>query len=217
MVTDARAFVLEHTAPGRAPMIPEIELRLATEPTPLWEATQAWLDARGVEPPFWAFAWAGGQALARFVLDGGADVRGMVVVDLGAGGGIVGIAAGLRGAARVLCVDRDPIARAAASLNAERAGVLIETAEEMPERCDVLLAGDVFYDKAVAAMATGALDRTTALGGRGWVGDPGRPYLPDGLIEVAVFEVPVPPALESRERMRTRVLAWPVRARRDHS
>jgi predicted nicotinamide N-methyase len=205
---DARAFVLAHTVRARPPLVPELELHLATELTPLWEATQAWLDVRGVEPPYWAFAWAGGQALARFVLDGGVDVRGRSVVDLGAGAGLVGIAAALRGASRVVCVDRDALARASAQLNAELAGVEIEATTALPERCDLLLAGDVFYDADVAQAATETFRRLASRGARIIVGDPGRTYLPAGLRELARLEVPVPLVLESRERMSTGVLEW---------
>ncbi|MBL8612839.1 MAG: 50S ribosomal protein L11 methyltransferase, partial [Myxococcales bacterium] len=127
MATDGarRRFVLEHTALAAPPLVPEIELHLAAEVDPLWHATQAWLDDHDLPPPFWAFAWPGGIALARLILDGVIDVRGRSVVDLASGSGLVAIAAARAGAARVRAVDLDPFATAATIENAARSGVVV--------------------------------------------------------------------------------------------
>src|SRR5690242_20679403 len=115
--SEARAFIESSTADAYAPLLPEIKLRLATEITPLWHATEKHLEAAGIEPPFWDFAWAGGQALARYVLDHPALVRGKSVLDIASGGGLCAIAAALAGAERVLAVDTDPLAAVAVRVN----------------------------------------------------------------------------------------------------
>jgi predicted nicotinamide N-methyase len=191
-----RAFVEAHTARVRVPLVPEIELGLATEITPLWSATEAWLEARGIEPPFWAFAWAGGQALARAVLDRPELVRDRRVFDLATGCGIVAIAAALAGAREVVAIDRDPLACTAARLNADRNGAPIELVEGDLVAVDlrgaeVVLAGDVFYDREASARFAPRLAALAAQGARVIVGDPGRAYLPEGLVELARYEVPV--------------------------
>lgn len=207
---ELRRFVRERTRLEPVPLVPEIQLHQATEVTPLWRATAAelrdWDDS-----PFWAFAWAGGQALARLLLDRPALVRGRSVIDFGTGSGLVAIAAARAGAARVLAFDLDPFCEAAVGLNAEANGVAVEfqgrspLGEPRPAR-EVLLAGDVFYERDLAA---GFLAWARDLGTSGTTvlaGDPGRIYSPQGLPEVAAYDVPTPLDLEDRALRRTRVL-----------
>lgn len=203
-------FVLEQTRPGRAPLVPEIELLLAHEVTPLWRATEAWLEARGVPPPFWAFAWAGGQALARYVLDRGVRVDGRRVLDFACGGGIVAIAAATRCAADVRAVDVDPFATAAAKLNAARNGaeVRVERADVLGTEIDVdvVLCGDVFYDRAMSERVEPWLSALAKRGVEVFFGDPGRSYAPTARVErCATFEVETPLDLESSATKRTTV------------
>lgn len=205
------AFVLEHTAPASPTLVPEIELRLATEVTPLWAATQDWLDARGVEPPYWAFAWAGGQALARFVLDRPELVRGRRVVDFATGSGLVAIAAAYAGAGSVLALDVDPLAVAAARINAARAGVAMtvvgaDRVGDALEDADVLLAGDVFYEAAASARFSAWFRALAGTGKDVVVGDPGRTYVPADLEALATYEVATSLELEGSS-VRTTVVA----------
>lgn len=197
---DSRSFILDHTALASPPLLPEIQLHLATEMTPLWWATENWLEARGIEPPFWAFAWAGGQVIARFLLDEPHYVRGRVVLDIASGSGMVAIAASRAGATRVIAVDRDALAVQAIGLNAEANGVEIATRAEdivkpgeMPSwvrECDVVLAGDVCYDAAMTAAFVPWLQTRLADGARVFLGDPGRYYLPNtGLEKKARYRV----------------------------
>ncbi|WP_425553889.1 class I SAM-dependent methyltransferase [Dactylosporangium salmoneum] len=183
-------------------MLPEIELDLAADGTPLFEG-----DYRSdTPPPFWAFAWPGGIALARYLLDHPGVVAGRTVVDLGAGSGLVAIAAAKAGAARVTAVDTDPRALAAARRNAERNGVTIETAERLVP-ADVIVAGDVFYSETVAAAVLKMLRTAASVA---LVGDPGRGYLPERRFEeLAAYDVPVRRELEDGDVMRTRV--WRLR------
>lgn len=207
---ELEAFVRGHTALERVPLVPEILLHQATEVTSLWRATAAelrdWDDS-----PFWAFAWAGGQALGRFVLDHPDLVRGRAVLDFGTGSGLVAIAAARAGAARVEAFDLDPFCEAAVGLNAAANGVEIAFHARSPlgERrpgVEVLLAGDVFYERDLAA---GFLGWARALGEGGvptLAGDPGRLYSPQGLPVLAAYDVPTPLELEDRPLRRTRVL-----------
>ncbi|HWX47583.1 MAG TPA: 50S ribosomal protein L11 methyltransferase, partial [Roseomonas sp.] len=143
---DAAGFIAAHTALARPALVPEIELHLATEITPIWQATEEWLAERDIEPPFWAFAWPGSQALARLILDGAIPVAGRRVLDFAAGGGLAAIAAARAGAARVEAAEIDPLAIAATRLNAAHNGVAVEaTAADVvgqPRRWDTVLAGD---------------------------------------------------------------------------
>lgn len=208
----ARAFVVEHTVRRPVPLVPELSVRVASEVTPLWHATEAWLDARGVPPPFWAFAWAGGQALARFVLDAPTLVRGRRVVDLATGGGLVALAAARAGAARVVALDLDPLAVAATALAAEESGLAVEPLQADAEgvdlaRFDVVLAGDVFYERTQARLFTTLLRRAAAQGAAVLAGDPGRAYAPvEGFVVRATYDVPTPEELEGTSTKRARVL-----------
>ncbi|WP_437616342.1 50S ribosomal protein L11 methyltransferase [Sorangium sp. So ce834] len=209
----AAAFVARETAVASPPLVPEVRLHLATEVTPLWHATEAALARAGVPPPYWAFAWAGGQALARYLLDRPAAVAGKRVLDLAAGGGIVAIAAVLAGAARVSAADIDPFAAAALALNAALNGVTVDviaedlTASAAPGAWDVIVAGDIFYERAMVDRMLPWLRRQAAGPADVLVGDPGRAYCPsEGVEELARCLVPTSLDLEGRETREARVL-----------
>ena len=198
----AEGFVAAHTALSRAPLVPELALRLATEITPIWAATEAWLNARDVEPPFWAFAWPGGQALARLILDQPARVARRRVLDFAAGCGIAALAAA-RAGATVEAAEIDPLAAAAIRLNAALNGVEVAvTARDVvgePSRWDLILAGDVCYEAPMTAHILPWL-RGLARGAEVWLADPGRAYLPrDGLEPLGVWRVPTTRELEDQE------------------
>ncbi|MBB5897664.1 methyltransferase [Kutzneria kofuensis] len=189
------AFVRQHTTARTTEFVPEVVLRVAEDVTPLWELTGA------SEPPFWAFPWAGGQGVARYVLDNPHVVAGKRVFDLACGSGLVAIAAALAGAATVTACDVDEMALVAARINAEANGVslapLVADVLATTVDAEVVLAGDVFYDKDMAAAVEPFLHRATANGALVLVGDPSRPYLPKDRFErVAAYEVPVPRSLE---------------------
>ena len=197
------------------PHVPEIRLHLASEAHALWLKTEEELAEIGLPPPFWAFAWAGGQGLARYVLDHPEHLRGKSVLDFATGSGLVAIAASMAGAAKMLAADIDPWTETAVRLNAAANGVsidfegtdLIGSAIE----ADVLLAGDVFYDRGFADALLPWFQRLADEGKDILVGDPGRAYLPkDRLDFCAVYEVPVTRALEDSEVKKTTV--WRFRA-----
>ena len=208
-LTDARAFIQANTALSHAPLVPEIALHLATEITPIWQASEAWLQQTGIEPPFWAFAWPGGQALARHILDTPGLVRGRRVLDFAAGCGIAAIACALSGAAVVQAAEIDPLAAAAIALNAAANGadvqVLAEDVVGQPARWDLILCGDVCYE---APMTRHILPWLRRMAGECevWVADPGRAYLPaDGLDPLAEYAVPTLLELEDRILRPTRL------------
>lgn len=208
--TDPEAFIRANTSVTAPPHVPEISLHLASEAHDLWLKTEEELEAIGLPPPFWAFAWAGGQGLARYVLDHPEMVRGKHVLDFASGSGLVGIAAVMAGALEVTACDIDPWAEAAVRLNAQVNHVSLGfTGADLIGQAvdaDIVLAGDVFYDSAFAAalvpwLATLAADCKLVL-----VGDPGRSYLPRDRLEFcAVYEVPVTRALEDSEIKKTTV------------
>jgi predicted nicotinamide N-methyase len=206
-----RAFILEHTTAPAAPIVPEITLRTGGLSMPLWEAA-ALADARpAVPPPYWAWAWAGGQALTRHVLDHHELVRGRRVADIGCGGGIVAIAAALAGAARVIAIDVEIFAIEACRLNAEANGVTLELEEADPIATDagwdVVLVGDLWYEPELAARMAPWLRGLVARGALVLTGDPGRAHLPDsGLEELARYEVPTIEDLEDVTTKWVRVL-----------
>ena len=180
---------------------------------PLWRATQAWLGQVGIDVPFWSVPWAGGQALARYVLDHPEVVRGLDVVDFGAGSGLVAIAAMKAGAARVRAVDIDPLAEAAIALNSLENGALVSTTcanmvGDPKLDADVLLAGDVWYERAPAARFATWFGKLARRRVRILTGDPERAYVPSRLVELARYEVPTAADLESSPLRTTRVLAW---------
>lgn len=204
MSPDPRAFVLEQTQPGRATLVPEIALRLATEAVPLWQATEATLSATGLPPPYWAFAWPGGQALARELLNRPERVRGRRVLDVGAGGGIAAIAAAMAGATRVTAAEIDRFALAALAINAADNGVTVALFEGDPiGRLDldaeVVLIGDLCYERPLAERVVPWLRHLVGAGVEVLLADPGRAYVPkDGLIELARHVVPTSLDLEDR-------------------
>ncbi len=208
---DAKGFVLAHTAVTAPPVVPELRLRLAELITPLWEALEAWAG-RACEPPFWAFAWAGGQALARFLLDHPERVRERPVLDFGSGSGLTGIAAARAGAAHVLAADIDPLAAAACRINAQLNGVALETTGEdwigraVPADW-VVLAGDMLYEGPLARRALPWLTRCAGAGATVLLGEPGRNYAPGGgFVELARYGVPTTVELEGRTSREARVL-----------
>ena len=202
---DPAEFVRGNTEIKAPPLVPEICLHLATEVTPIWQATEESLARGPTPPPFWAFAWAGGQALARYLLDNPNVVAGREVLDLGSGSGIVAIAAAKAGAAAVVAAEIDHFAAAAIALNAALNGVTIavETRDLLDRAAagwGVALAGDICYEEPMASRALALLRRTAARGRLALLGDPGRAYLPrEGLIERARYVVPVSRELEDRE------------------
>jgi predicted nicotinamide N-methyase len=206
-------FIRTNTVLAPVPFVPEINLHQADEPITLWEKT----EQTGTEqpPPFWAFAWAGGQALARHLLDHPTLVDGRSVLDLATGSGLVAVAAALAGAQPVTANDIDPFSLAAASANATANNIPGNTfitleadiLDTMPEY-GVVLAGDVFYSRAMAARVLPFLRRAADRGSLVLVGDPGRAYLPTGLIKQATYDVPVMESLESVTIRRTTV--WQV-------
>jgi predicted nicotinamide N-methyase len=192
--------------------VPEIVLRLADEAHELWLKTEDELDGIGLPPPFWAFAWAGGQGLARYVLDNPDIARGRRVLDFACGSGLVGIAAVKAGAAYVECADIDRFCGPAVRLNAALNQVALDYTDAdligIDHGWDVVLAGDVFYDRAMADRLMPWFEALNARGAAGVVGDPGRSYLPkSGLRECARYEVPVTRSLEDAEVKRTIVWA----------
>ena len=183
-------------------------MRLADEAVPLWLKTEAELGEMGLAPPFWAFAWAGGQALARYVLDHPESVRGRRALDFASGSGLVAIAAARAGAAQVEANDIDGFALAAIVIKAEANGVeVLARAGDLvgrDEGWEVVLAGDVSYERDMAARVTDWLERLARRGAEVLIGDPGRTYLPrERLEKIAEYNVPVTRELEDSEIKRT--------------
>ncbi|GJD51887.1 Ribosomal RNA small subunit methyltransferase C [Methylobacterium crusticola] len=206
------AFIRAHTRLRPVPHAPAIRLHVADEATELWSRTEEELGAIGLPPPFWAFAWAGGQALARYVLDHPETVAGARVLDFASGSGLVAIAAAMAGAAAVRASDLDPFALAAIGLNAAENGVAgrVEAAASdlvgRDEGWDCVLAADIFYERDLAARVSGWLEGLHARGARVLIGDPGRAYLPRSrLVSLATYAVPVTRALEDAEIKETGV------------
>ncbi len=206
-----RAFVLANTRLQSPPHAPELVLHLADEVLPIWRMTEEELGALGVPPPFWAFAWAGGQALARWLLDNPAEVRGRRVLDLATGSGLCAIAALRAGAAEALGADVDGFCAAAVALNAAANGVTMAFTDAdltlaAPPPFDVVLAGDIAYEQPLAGRVRAWLGRAHAAGARVLIGDPGRSYFdPAGLVRLAEYRVPTTRELEDREVKRTGV------------
>ena len=203
MSRDPASFVRANTVLATPPLVPEIRLHLATEVTPLWLATEAMLEREGLPPPYWAFAWAGGQGLARHVLDHPELVRGRSVIDFGAGSGLLAVAAALAGARSVIAAEIDAFATAAIAMNAAANGVAVTPRTDdmigSDEPADVLLIGDMCYERPLAERLTAWLRERAARGALVLLGDPGRTYLPQaGLTELARYTVPTPLDLEDR-------------------
>jgi predicted nicotinamide N-methyase len=210
---DRRRFVIEHTTVGSAPLVPEIRLYMGGSSMPLWEAA-ALADLRpAVPPPYWAWPWPGGQALARYLFDHPETVRGLSVVDVGAGGGIVAIAAALAGAGAVAAIDVEPFAIAACRLNADLNHARIGLFETDPigsdDGWDIVLAGDTWYEPELGARMAGWLRGLAARGALVLTGDLGRSHLPSsGLVELARFSVPTSLDLEDTDSKLVRVLRF---------
>jgi predicted nicotinamide N-methyase len=208
---DPTAFILAQTVIAAPPLVPEIKLHLATEITPIWEATEATLTQMNLPPPYWAFAWAGGQALTRFLIDHPDWVKGKRVLDFAAGSGLSAIGAAKAGAAQTQAAEIDDFAIAAIALNARINNVAIDLVREdlvgAEPRWDVVLAGDVCYERP---MAEKVIAWFRVLAGRGvaiLMGDPGRAYLPQsGLLELARYQVPTSLELENRTQRET--IVW---------
>ncbi|TSJ60573.1 methyltransferase [Starkeya sp. 3C] len=226
---DPHAFIREQTRLIAPPLVPEILLHLAEESLPIWQRTEEELGEIGLPPPYWAFAWAGGQALARHVLDHPEIVRGKRILDFAAGSGLVGIAAGRAGARAVEAADIDRFAHAAIALNATENATRNATVDATPgTTCgitvlatdivgidggwDVVLAGDIAYERDLAERVFAWLESLAARGADVWIGDPGRSYLPrERLEKIAEYGVPVSRDLEDTEIKRTSV--WRPRGR----
>ncbi len=222
-------FIRANTELAAPPLVPEIDLHLATEVVPLWRKTEEELQLEGVPPPYWAFAWAGGQALARYVLDHRETVATRAVLDLGTGSGLVAISAAKAGARSVLAADVDDFAAAAIALNCWANGVSCVTrraAAECPavarrgekieittddvigHRCawDVILVGDMCYERPLAERLLQWLSQCTRGGAQVFLGDPGRTYFPEsGTVRLATYRVPTSRELEDREIRETSV------------
>jgi predicted nicotinamide N-methyase len=204
-----RAFILENTRLQTPPHTPELELHLADEITPIWKMTEEALAEIGLPPPFWAFAWAGGQALARYIFDNPEIVAGKRAIDFASGSGIVGIAAMRAGAAHVLAADIDGFCGAALSLNAQANGVALDFTDHnlldapAPE-ADLILAGDICYEKPMTDAVMAWLIAARAAGTTVLIGDPGRSYFPrSGLTKLAEYQVATTRELEDREVKKT--------------
>jgi predicted nicotinamide N-methyase len=192
---DPAAFIRANTRLEAPALVPEIALHLAHELVPLWQASEVELERLNVPPPYWAFAWAGGQALSRYLLDNPELVRGKAVLDFGAGSGLQGLAAARAGAARVLALDIDAFACAAIRLNAAANGLSVEVGSEdlIGDPCAdfaVILAGDVCYERPMAGRVEFWLKALAAAGKTVLLGDPGRTYLPrEGLERITGYAV----------------------------
>ncbi|HZV84417.1 MAG TPA: methyltransferase [Brevundimonas sp.] len=215
LIADPAAFIRANTRLQSVPHAPEISLWLADEVTPIWRLTEEELGEMGLPPPFWAFAWAGGQGLARWVLDNPSEVAGKRVLDFAAGSGLVGVAGMKAGALSVLCADIDPFCGAAVAANAEANGVTVAfTSRDLlnadPPDADVICAGDVFYERPMADRVLAWLRRAAKGGARVLVGDPLRTYFPsEGFDLLAEYAVPTTRELEDSAVKRTRV--WTLR------
>lgn len=210
-----RAFILENTRLQAPPHTPELQLHLADEITPIWTLTEEALAEIGLPPPFWAFAWAGGQALARYVLDHPEVVAGKRVIDFASGSGLVAIAAMKAGAVSVLAADIDVFCEAAIGVNAAANGVEvafteIDLLDAPPPPADVLLAGDICYERPMAEAVMAWLGQGRAAGAAVLIGDPGRTYFPKaGLEKLAEYQVPTTRELEDMAVKRTSVWTLP--------
>jgi predicted nicotinamide N-methyase len=216
-IADPETFIRANTRLRPVPLVPEISIFVADEAVPLWQKTEEELNEAGLPPPFWAFAWAGGQALARYVLGHAELVQGKRVLDLASGSGLVGIAAMKAGAREVTSADIDPFAGVAARINAaENAVTLVVCADDLlrsasDAQWDAVLAGDIFYERDTAEHALAFLADQARRGGTILIGDPGRSYLPkDKLTHLAEYRVPVTRELEDAEIKRTSV--WTIKA-----
>jgi predicted nicotinamide N-methyase len=215
VIADPAAFIRANTKLQPTAHAPEIALYVADEITPIWRMTEEALQEIGLAPPFWAFAWAGGQALARYLLDNPAEVEGRDAVDFASGSGLVAIAAMKAGARSVLAADIDPFCAAAVALNAKVNGVAVaytgqDLLDHPPPAVGLILAGDICYEKPLAERVLAWLGQAHAAGTRVLIGDPGRTYFPrSGLVKLAQYEVPTTRELEDSEIKRAAVWTFP--------
>ena len=211
MIEDRAAFIRANTKLLCPPLVPEIKLYLAEESLPIWLKTEEELGEINVPPPFWAFAWAGGQALARYLLDNRDLVAGKTMLDLGCGSGLTAIAPMMAGAKSALAADIDMLALAATTLNAEANGVIVSVTSENllafpPKPFDVTLVGDLFYERAMSDHVLAYIEAAARQGSVILIGDPQRNYFPrDRFTKVAEYNVPVTRELEDNEIKRTAV------------
>lgn len=215
---DPVAFIVDNTVIAAPPLTPELPLHLATQVTPLWEATEANLQQNNLPPPYWAFAWPGGQAVARFILDHPEIVAGKTVLDFAAGSGLVALAAAKAGAVRVVAAEIDRFAVEAIHLNARRLDLTVEVLsndivgqplEGALAGVDIVLAGDICYEKPMAERVMCWFRLLAARGITVMMGDPGRTYLPkSGLTARGHYTVPTSLDLEDRTQRATTV--WQV-------
>lgn len=215
---DPEGFIRKNLALERPTMVPEFRLWLATEYVPIWQATEAWMVQQNIDPPYWAFCWPGGQAIARYLLDNPETVRGRRVIDFAAGSGVSSMAAARAGAASVTANDIDLLSLVAARLNAEANGLAFEvsaddwlTGPDAAPEADVVIAGDVCYEREMSARALGWLRGHANAGRLVLLGDPGRNYFSaQGLEELARYEIPTSLQLENRGMRET--VVWRVLA-----
>lgn len=205
------AFIRAHSRLRAVPHVPEVRLHLADDAIRLWEETERELGRADQPPPYWAFAWPGGQALARYILDHADLLVGRAVLDLGAGSGLTAIAAAMAGACAVLASDQDPFAIAAIGLNARANGVAIATTADVldgtGEDAEVVLAADIWYEQRLAERAIGLLKRASSRGASVLVADAGRAFLPRPLLcELDTYDVPVLADLEDAQVKRVMIL-----------
>ena len=214
----ALEIIRSSTELGPVPLVPEIRLYQASEPIQLWQRTEVAAGRTGLDPPFWAFAWAGGRALARYLLDHPEVVSGQRVIDVASGSGLVAIAAARAGAAAVTAYDIDPLAAAAITVNAEANGVavpavcadILAAGGPPAPRPDLVLVADAFYEEDLAGQVLRFLERSRARGAAVLAGDFGRKYLPRArLAPLASYDVPGLLAVEGSETKRTTV--WTLR------
>lgn len=213
---DPEGFIRANTALEAPAMVPEFKLWLATEYVPIWQATESWLEEQNVDPPYWAFCWPGGQAIARYLLDNPDMVRGKRVIDFAAGSGVSSMAAARAGAASVIANDIDALSLVAARLNGEANGVAFRVSAEdwlagpagAPD-ADVVIAGDVCYEREMSVRALAWLRSHARLGRPVLLGDPGRNYFSaQGLEELARYDIPTSLQLENRGMRET--VVWRV-------
>jgi predicted nicotinamide N-methyase len=213
---DPEGFIRANTALETPSMVPEFKLWLATEYVPIWQATEAWLEEQNVDPPYWAFCWPGGQAIARYLLDHPDQVRGKRVIDFAAGSGVSAMAAMRAGALSVIANDIDAMSLAATKLNASANDVIVEVSGEdwlagpdgAPE-ADVVIAGDVCYERDMSKRALAWLRGHANAGRLVLLGDPGRNYFSaQGLEERARYDIPTSLQLENRGMRET--VVWRV-------
>jgi predicted nicotinamide N-methyase len=213
---DPEGFIRANTALETPSMVPEFKLWLATEYVPIWQATEAWMEEQNIDPPYWAFCWPGGQAIARYLLDHPAEVRGKRVVDFAAGSGVSSMAAARAGASSVIANDIDALSLVAARLNAQANDLVVEVSAEdwlatgggKPE-ADVVIAGDVCYEREMSQRALAWLRSHANAGRLVLLGDPGRNYFSaQGLEERARYEIPTSLQLENRGMRET--VVWRV-------